>query len=711
MTRLAALLLLAGMVLSGMTFALARPAYAEGLSDLCKTAPAPVRPDYQVAGMVMEKPDLSKVPDVAPNPFADPKIPISDVYGWAWRWTNYDLGCGNDFIRDPNAVVNTGAANFLLSGVDAVGAAIQSLEHMARDLDVGWLVTVLKAAADKLSPVVLGIGLPLGVIVVGLLVALASMRAAYDETLRRVLIVVGCVAAAVFTLVFPATAATKVDAAARSVADVSQSGFSTQASDLIVRNSLYPTWLAGSFGSADSPIAKEYGPRLLDATTYSWSDVKNMDADPAARQRITAAKNAEFKKIATEVQKKDPAAYAAMTGKDDTRTSAAVLGAVWVAIMGFFVAVAGLIMVLGRLIMMAMVIATPLATVVGVVNFGVLQRLWDLFAAGVINIAKFTVAAGVVTLLLGGIQAAPVGVGWKLLLTIALTVVAVMLTKPVRSFKSMAGLNPDDSRLGGLLKRAGAGGLGFVMGREASARDRQQPEPMAAAAERPTGATTTYARQQPVESQMPALPPPPRMYAVGQAPSVSQLSAVEAPGTKSTSGWGGVEAFAVSGGRHPRAALTATADPARPAAPQLDPRVSRRLEPEVAPPRFVKPQGAVSPNRTADPQAVMSPNRIAEPQAVVSPNRTVNRPTTAIAAGAQPEAAVYPTGIIVSANPATTREATLYRRGRDTEELYLRLPEPDLNASAEEVTGATYRSVKTRAQHPYDRGLVDASTH
>lgn len=689
-THLATLLLLAGIVLSGMTWGLARPAHADGLTDLCKTAPAPVRPDYQVAGMLMDKPDLSKVPDVAPNPFVDTKTPISDVYGWAWRWTTYDLGCGNDFIRDPNAVVNTGAANFLISGVDATGAAIQSLEHMARDLDVGWLVSVLRAAADKVSPVVLGIGLPLGVIVVGVIVALASMRAAYDETLRRVLIVVGCVAAAVFTLVFPATAATKVDSAARSVADVAQTGFSTQASDLIVRNSLYPTWLAGNFGSADSPTAKEYGPRLLDATTYTWSDVKKMEADPAARQRIMAAKNADFKTIAAEVQKKDPAAYAAMTGKDDTRTSAAVLGAVWVAIMGFFVAVAGLIMVLGRLIMLAMVIATPLATVVGVVNFGVLQRLWDLFAAAVVNIAKFTIAAGVITLLLAGIQSAPVGVGWKLLLTVALTVVAVMLTKPIRSFKSMAGLNPDHSRLGGLLKRAGAGGLGYVMGRDASARDR--PEPTVAAAERPLGATTAYARQQPADSSIPALPPPPRTHAVEQSPTIQQLSAGEAPPRAlSMSGWGGVDAFATSGGRRPRAALNAGPSDVPATATQPEPRVGRRLE-----------AGAVLP-------------RFAEPQAEVAGARLPGSATGSVGSGAQPEATVYPTGIIVS-NLATTREATLYRRGRDTEELYLRLPEPDLNAAGEEVSGVTYHSREARSSgaapaHPYARDLVHGSTH
>ena len=117
--RLLFVVLLAPVVLLLGSASIPTPAYADGLDDLCRAVPTPVRPDFQVAGLVMDKPgsgrDLSSVPDVAPDPFKDPKVPIADVYGFAWRYTNYDLGCGNDFIRDPNAVVSTNAANVAMA--------------------------------------------------------------------------------------------------------------------------------------------------------------------------------------------------------------------------------------------------------------------------------------------------------------------------------------------------------------------------------------------------------------------------------------------------------------------------------------------------------------------------------------------------------------------------------------------------------------------
>ena len=110
--------------------------------------------------------------------------------------------------------------------------------------------------------------------------------------------------------------------------------------------------------------------------------------------------------------------------------------------MGFFVVLASLLTLVARLIMIAMVVVAPIGVVVGVVKYAVLQRMWDLFTAALVNIVKFTIAAGVMTLVLGAIQTAPVGMGWRLLFAIVATVIAIMITKPVASFKSMAGLDP-----------------------------------------------------------------------------------------------------------------------------------------------------------------------------------------------------------------------------------------------------------------------------
>src|SRR5439155_1596202 len=159
------------------------------------------------------------------------------------------------------------------------------------------------------------------------------------------------------------------DDGATAVSQAAQAGFNPRASDLITRESLYRTWLVGNFGSADSPTAVEYGPRLMSALTYTWSDVKRMGADAGAQKAIDKA-----------------------------------------------------------------------------------------------------MAAGAMILILGAIQHAPIGMGWRLLFAIVATVSAVMITKPVVSFKSMAGLDPTRHYVGSLLRQAGSTALGLVGGQKLSDR-------------------------------------------------------------------------------------------------------------------------------------------------------------------------------------------------------------------------------------------------
>ena len=447
------------------------PAAADPLDAICEEVPAPVRPDFQTAGLVMDKPDLATVPTVAPNPFTDENVPISSVYGWAWRYTNYDLGCGSDFIRDPSAVASTNLANIAMAGLTTMNSAVESVENMCRSASFDFFKPVVASVADTLDERILTVWLPLALLVVSIVLAFNAVRASYSETFRRLMVVVACVGLAVFALVFPVRATTLMDEGAKAVSSAAQAGFSPRASDLITREAIYNTWLVGNFGSADSPTATEYGPRLMSALTYTWSDVKAIDADPDVQEDIDKAKAAEFKKIAAEVEEKDPAAYESFTGKTDTRTAGTILGGVWVLIMGFFVVLASLLTLVARLIMIAMVVVAPIGVVVGVVKYAVLQRMWDLFTAALVNIVKFTIAAGVMTLVLGAIQTAPVGMGWQLLFAIIATVIAIMITKPIQSFKSMAGLDPNRAYLSSLLRRAGGTALGVVAGNRLNQRD------------------------------------------------------------------------------------------------------------------------------------------------------------------------------------------------------------------------------------------------
>ena len=563
---------LAGLILTVGLASAAGPARADGLDDLCQTVPAPVRPDYQVSGLVMDKPDLNAVPNAAPDPFKDPSVPISDVYGWAWRFTNYDLGCGNDFIRDPSAVATTASANFVMAWMATITSWIASLEHMAHSGVFNWLQVVVTSVADALKDRVLTVWLPLAAVVLSIVVVFTSRTAGYADTMRRLGMLLGSILLAVVTLVLPAQAMKLVNDAANTAADVAQAGFTSEAADLVTREAIYKTWLVGNFGSADSPIAQQYGPRLMSALTYTWSDVKRMNADPGAKAKIDQAKATEFKAIADEVQKKDPTAYQSLTGKTDTRTAPATMGVVWVVLMGIFVAIACFMIVMAKLVMLGLVLYGMVASVVGVLKFSVLQHVWDLFTAAVVNIVKFTLAAGLMTLVLSALSTAPVGVGWRMLLAIIATVIAIMFTRPVRSFKAMAGMDPNKSAVVSMMKRAVGTAVGTVVGNKVwDSQKLPVGDAPGVGATAATAADETAATPQPVEPARPPLPPPPPLRAlpVGQG----QRALEAAPATA----WAGYTAV---GGRARPADQELVAAPQPSELPSVDraaaPRAARR---------------------------------------------------------------------------------------------------------------------------------------
>lgn len=445
---------------------LVAPAHADPFS-LCKDAPPPVSPKTGLPGLLTPAP--ANIPASAPDPFADPKVPIGDVYGYDWHWTNYDLGCGNDFLRDPTAVTNTQTANILLSIADGTLASLAALEQLAKAMPLDWLATPLQKISAALKDDVLTLWFPLTTAALAVLVLWRANKASYHETAKVTAVFVAAVALAVFALVYPATLSKQVDRAVLVVADVTGSAFATSATDAVNRESAYRTWLAGSFGDPDGPAAKQYGPRLMSATHYSWSDWQRIQDDPGTQASIDKAKAAKFKSIAAALEVENPTAYETFTGRGE-RTGPALFGVVSVAAVGLFVGIAALMVLLARVLMQSLTLVAPLAAVAGILPkwHGILATLWDLFTAGLITVAKFTLAGGIMAGVLGAVQGADLSGAGRLFFVVVATAVGLVLTKPLRSFKTLVpGLDPNQSYLKRLVQHVGpalAGGAGSYAG-------------------------------------------------------------------------------------------------------------------------------------------------------------------------------------------------------------------------------------------------------
>ncbi|MGV8909320.1 MAG: hypothetical protein ACOH1Y_10085 [Propionicimonas sp.] len=422
--------------------------------DFCKDAPVPVSPRDGAAGLVTVKP--AEVPADTPDPFTTPGVSIGEVYGYGWSWSNYDLGCGSNLLADPLAVNDTSQGNLLMGGADVLLALLGSLQVAASAGGFGWLADGLGRLSSALATVLFGAdGSPglwsLGLLVAGVVIVWMARRARFAAIARISVTILVSLAISVGLLASPQGASRVADELVTFAAKVSGTGLNLSVTDGPNRYGAYQVWLAGSFGTADSDVAKTYGPRLLAATHFSWSEVAKMDADPSLRAKLTAQKQADFKALAAEVKKADPTAYETFKGSGQSRVSIANMGLFSVFCMGLFGLIALGMIVVARIMMQALVLAAPIAAAVGIIpgRGHVLRQVWELFVAALIAVVKFTLASAVMAVLL---QAAmtfggslnPLG----MLLVLALTIVGLVLTHPFQAFKAMVpGLDPNRSYL------------------------------------------------------------------------------------------------------------------------------------------------------------------------------------------------------------------------------------------------------------------------
>ncbi len=434
----AALLVVVGMVVL--------PSVAVGAPfGSCANPPEPVMPRTGASGLVTAEPVLSSVPDRAPDPFADSKVAIADVYGWGWHYDTYDLGCGLDVLSDAGWVSGNHAANFLFSINTAGIAILDALEKVAKGSGFDWLTNMAGTIATALAPLVV-VWLPITIALLGVLVVWRSKRNHYQDTFGSLLIALVAIGVSAIAFTAPTWLANVADQAVLQVQStamgtIAQSGSS---SDLIARESLYRSWLVGQFGD-DGPTAQKYGPRLFKATHYSWSDVKQIRRDPQAESRLREVKQQQFTELAKELEQNDSAAYNAFRGRTD-RVGPAVLSAVMGFATGMFVWTCLAMLLLCRILMQAIAVIVPLMAVLGVLpsGWGFLQSAWDRFTAALIGVAKFTLASGVMTIVLGAVMAAPLSTPEKLLWIVLLSVVGFVVTKPFHTLKTITpGLDPN----------------------------------------------------------------------------------------------------------------------------------------------------------------------------------------------------------------------------------------------------------------------------
>jgi len=449
--RLAVLIGLLTVILIGQ----AGPASAACEGD----PPTPSHP-YGLLGLgPLGAPDWSKVPATAPNPFTDPNTRLVDVYGYGYQWGTYDLGCGVDIARDPSAVTFTKMANLGWTLPVAAAALLSASRQLASWGPFDFLDPLLSSVQSSIKTSLWQVWFPISLLVVGLTVLVKARSAAYAATAQMLGWVALVVAVSAFFLQYPARADHLIGDGMTKIVHTASAPFgAVDADEQLSREVLYPQWLEGELGSSDSPTAQRYGPGLLWATQYTWSEEKQLRADPKAKAKIDRAKADKFVATAKAVKSSDPGAYAFLTGhRSEARVTAVTMAALFAWALALFGIIGFLLLALAQLMTRVFVIGFPLAGLVGVHPRGqfVLMRLWGLFTAAVLNAVKFGIATALFSIVATGTLKAPINGLAKMAALILLTVVALVVAHPLRAFKTMIpGADPYHSYVMGGLKRA-----------------------------------------------------------------------------------------------------------------------------------------------------------------------------------------------------------------------------------------------------------------
>nr|MDQ4007539.1 hypothetical protein [Actinomycetota bacterium] len=484
------------------------PGSASAVFGDCKEAPTPEVPGRGVSGFFLNAPD--RLPP-AQDPFAPgATTTIYEQYGYAGlRWNTYDLGCGADVARSPDAVIGTAMSNWLMNLPVSFASLTSSVTGAAFEptfLDVfdPMISNVSSTLYERLfSPWV-----PVVLLLVGALLVVRAGRNRLASTAAAVGWAIVVLLAATLLFRWPVASGHFADQTVTSTVGGVVSGLNgndrdtppaVAASSSVHGSIFYQGWLAGEFGTADSATARRFGPALFKAQALTWREAAILENHPERGQEIIEAKQERFEEVAEQVRETDPAAYEYLTGKQsDTRVGYAILGTVATLLALPFLLVSALLLIGSFLIVRLAVMLFPAFATLGLFPpaRGIVVGTGRVVGAALVNAVVFGVGAAVTVLGIGLILDPDSRLpGWLALVLMPLfSFVMWFALKPFRRLTSMVGAdaNPfgeaagsfgnQSRRMGRLAKRAGVmAAAGFAgnaaaakVGTDAEDRDRDE---------------------------------------------------------------------------------------------------------------------------------------------------------------------------------------------------------------------------------------------
>ncbi|MGX7825077.1 magnesium transporter [Actinokineospora sp. 24-640] len=413
----------------GLHALIGSPAMAQELDCV----PNPERPGSGMVGAI----DPPKGNGEAGTPY--------QVYGFAGMvWHVYDESCNGlvpSGVTDPGATIDNWAGNELFNLAKIIVGATNSLHYTLLDGGIlGGLNDQIGEAAQSVFNNIYAQLFSLFALILAVLMFRQIWRGDLAAVSKRALFALGGMWLAASSMVLVTNYDRIDDFIVRTTTGI-QAGFidpgqSRVGYDILPtelhKKIVYENWTRGVFGSPDSPQARDFGPRLLDAQAWTRDDVvTGRDADNAAEQ----AKKAEYKAIAGQLGP----ATGYFKGTDGSRTGAGVLAFLQSIFYSLFQFFAKLAVLLAQLLLRILALAAPVIGLVALVHHDILRRVGRAVGAVILNVLVLAMLAGIHFKFLELIFSPDAGLSLltQMLLAAIVTFVFFLIGRPMRRMWQM----------------------------------------------------------------------------------------------------------------------------------------------------------------------------------------------------------------------------------------------------------------------------------
>ncbi|MCK2240765.1 MULTISPECIES: chloride channel protein [unclassified Crossiella] len=405
--------------------------------SICKESPNPDRPGSGMVGAFDAAPLGTGVPGSA-----------YDEVGYAGHvWHTYDLGCGPEGLRNPNAVIDTWAGNQTFNMAKVLVGATNGLHYallggeLMKPLD-DLVSTGTIALYDTVYAPWFGLA--------ALILAIFLFRHIWQGDLasigKRSMWALAAIWLAAATYLTPLLYTRLLDDVLIKGTSQIQAGFLREVG-VDERNSLptvlhdqviYRNWLRGEFGSPDSTPAKDFGRDLLRAQTFTKQEVaegKDQGKDPIV------AKKAAFEGLVARAD--EVGAKGHIQGIDGSRMGAGALGLFQSVVYSLFQLLAKAAILLAQVLLRVVILAGPIIGLIAMLYHAILRGVGRAIGAALLNVVVIAALAGLHTLLLTWIFAPTRGLGLLAQMALAglVTLVFFLVGKPVRRIWQMVELS------------------------------------------------------------------------------------------------------------------------------------------------------------------------------------------------------------------------------------------------------------------------------